>query len=148
MRILDVQSDWKFGTRLRRLFPSRFRPSWRAGARRVDAATVPVEAGSRSQRKQEQNSARLRNDQRDPALDERRSWTSDAHDAYVAERPVSPEDIAATVYYHLGIDGRTVAFPDRAGRPLYLVENGEPIRELVDGGWWINSPSRHPFWTP
>jgi hypothetical protein len=31
----------------------------------------------------------------------------------------------------LGIDGRKVAFPDRAGRPLYLVEQGEPIRELV-----------------
>lgn len=56
---------------------------------------------------------------------------SDNQGAYVAERPLSPEDIAATIYHHLGIDGRTVAFPDRAGRPLYLVENGEPIRELV-----------------
>ena len=56
---------------------------------------------------------------------------SDHHGSYVAERPVSPEDIAATVYHHLGIDGRAAAFPDRAGRPLYLVENGEPIRELV-----------------
>ena len=56
---------------------------------------------------------------------------SDGQGAYVAERPLSPEDIAATVYHHLGIDGRTTSFPDRAGRPLYLVENGEPIRELV-----------------
>lgn len=56
---------------------------------------------------------------------------SDEHGAYVAERPLSPEDIAATIYHHLGIDGRTTSFPDRAGRPLYLVENGEPIRELV-----------------
>lgn len=55
---------------------------------------------------------------------------SDAHGAYVAERPLSPEDVAATVYQHLGIDGRHVSFPDRAGRPLYLVETGEPIREL------------------
>jgi uncharacterized protein (DUF1501 family) len=56
---------------------------------------------------------------------------SDAHGAYVADRPLSPEDVAATIYHHLGIDGRKVAFPDRAGRPLYLVEQGEPIRELV-----------------
>lgn len=56
---------------------------------------------------------------------------SDSQGAHVAERPLSPEDVAATIYHHLGIDGRTVSFPDRAGRPLYLVENGEPIRELV-----------------
>jgi hypothetical protein len=51
--------------------------------------------------------------------------------AYVTERPLSPEDVAATIYHHLGIDGRQVSFPDRTGRPLYLVEKGEPIRELV-----------------
>lgn len=56
---------------------------------------------------------------------------SDAHGAHVAERPLSPQDVAATVYHHLGIDSRHISFPDRAGRPLYLVENGEPIRELV-----------------
>lgn len=56
---------------------------------------------------------------------------SDEHGAHVAERPLSPEDVAATVYHHLGIDGRRVSFPDRAGRPLYLVEHGEPIRELL-----------------
>ena len=56
---------------------------------------------------------------------------SDKHGAYVAERPLSPEDVAATVYHHLGIDCQHVSFPDRAGRPLYLVETGEPIRELV-----------------
>lgn len=56
---------------------------------------------------------------------------SDEHGAYVTERPLSPEDVAATIYHHLGIDGRKISFPDRAGRPLYLVETGEPIRELV-----------------
>ncbi len=56
---------------------------------------------------------------------------SDAHGAYVAERPLTPEDVAATVYHHLGIDVQHTSFPDRAGRPLYLVETGEPIRELV-----------------
>ena len=32
--------------------------------------------------------------------------------------PIDPQDVAATVYHHLGIDARRVAFPDRAGRPL------------------------------
>lgn len=57
--------------------------------------------------------------------------SSDAHGAYVAERPLSPEDVAATVYHHLGIDGQHTTFPDRSGRPMHLVETGEPIRELV-----------------
>lgn len=56
---------------------------------------------------------------------------SDEHGSYVTERPLSPEDVAATIYHHCGIDGRRTAFPDRAGRPFYLVETGEPIRELV-----------------
>lgn len=56
---------------------------------------------------------------------------SDHHGAYVAERPLSPEDVAATVYHHLGIDGQHTTFPDRSGRPMHLVETGEPIRELV-----------------
>lgn len=56
---------------------------------------------------------------------------SDARGAYVAERPLHPEDVAATVYHHLGIDARRIAVPDAAGRPLYLVEQGEPIRELT-----------------
>jgi hypothetical protein len=50
---------------------------------------------------------------------------------YVLDRPISPQDVAATVYYHLGIDGRRIAFPDRLGRELMLIENGEPIRELL-----------------
>ena len=50
---------------------------------------------------------------------------------HVVDRPVSPQDVAATVYHHLGIDGTEVAFPDSQGRELRLVENGQPIRELV-----------------
>ncbi|MBM81074.1 MAG: hypothetical protein CMJ78_10830 [Planctomycetaceae bacterium] len=56
---------------------------------------------------------------------------SDERGAHVLDRPLDPQDVAATVYHHLGIDARQVSFPDRAGRPLYLVEKGEPIRELV-----------------
>jgi hypothetical protein len=50
---------------------------------------------------------------------------------HVADRPISPQDVAATVYHHLGIDSRSVTFEDRTGRPTYLIEKGEPIRELV-----------------
>jgi hypothetical protein len=56
---------------------------------------------------------------------------SSARGEHVVDRPVSPQDVAATVYHHLGIDAGSVAFADRAGRPTYLVESGEPIRELV-----------------
>jgi len=50
---------------------------------------------------------------------------------YPIDRPLTPEDVSATVFHHLGIDARQVSFPDQTGRPIYLVEHGEPIRELV-----------------
>jgi uncharacterized protein (DUF1501 family) len=56
---------------------------------------------------------------------------SSSRGEYVIDRPISPQDVAATVYHHLGIDGRTIAFEDRTGRPTYLIENGAPIRELI-----------------
>ena len=51
--------------------------------------------------------------------------------AHVAERPLDPQDVAATVYHHLSIDAVNTAIPDRAGRPRYLIEKGHPIRELI-----------------
>ncbi|MDR3618963.1 MAG: DUF1501 domain-containing protein [Paludisphaera borealis] len=50
---------------------------------------------------------------------------------HVVDRPISPQDVAATVYHHLGVDARSVTFDDHGGRPTRLIENGEPIRELV-----------------
>jgi uncharacterized protein (DUF1501 family) len=50
---------------------------------------------------------------------------------HVVDRPVSPQDVAATIFDHLGINARATTFEDRAGRPSYLVEQGEPIRELM-----------------
>jgi Protein of unknown function (DUF1501) len=50
---------------------------------------------------------------------------------YPIDRPLGPQDITATVFHHLGIDARKVSFPDPTGRPIWLVEDGEPIRELV-----------------
>lgn len=49
----------------------------------------------------------------------------------VVERPFSPQDVAATVYHHLGINGRNAIFYDALNRPMPLIDDGEPIRELV-----------------
>jgi Protein of unknown function (DUF1501) len=56
---------------------------------------------------------------------------SSARGEHVVDRPIDPQDVAATIYHHLGIDARSVTFEDRNGRPTYLIERGEPIRELV-----------------
>ena len=56
---------------------------------------------------------------------------SNSRGEYVVERPLDPQDVAATVYHHLGIDARSVTFRDRLDRPMYLIDSGEPIRELI-----------------
>ncbi len=50
---------------------------------------------------------------------------------YVVDRPIRPQDVAATVYHHLGIDGRHEHFTDSLNRPFPVIEQGEAIRELV-----------------
>lgn len=55
---------------------------------------------------------------------------SDNRGAYVKERPVHPEDVAATVYHHLGIDAEQTSLKDKTGRPMKLVERGKIINEL------------------
>lgn len=50
---------------------------------------------------------------------------------YVADRPITPQDVAATIFQHLGIDGHKVMFSDPQGRPVPLIETGAPIRELL-----------------
>jgi uncharacterized protein (DUF1501 family) len=46
------------------------------------------------------------------------------------ERPLTPQDLLATVYHHLGIDRRH-EFRDFSGRPIPILSAGEPIRELT-----------------
>lgn len=48
----------------------------------------------------------------------------------IAERPVTPGDLAATIYHHFGIPP-TTTFADHQGRPIYVVEQGSVLRELV-----------------
>jgi uncharacterized protein (DUF1501 family) len=50
---------------------------------------------------------------------------------HVVDRPIGPQDVAATVLHHLGIDGRNVFFADSQNRPTALIETGQAIRELV-----------------
>jgi hypothetical protein len=49
---------------------------------------------------------------------------------YPADRPLTPNDLWATVYRHLGIDYNQ-SFPDLRGRPMPILPEGEPIRELL-----------------
>ncbi len=47
------------------------------------------------------------------------------------ERPVHFQDVIATLYHNLGIDAGTTTITDPTGRPQFLVDQGEVIRELV-----------------
>jgi hypothetical protein len=49
---------------------------------------------------------------------------------YVKERPVTPGDLAATIYHHFGVPLDAV-YHDHTGRPRAIVENGKVIGELV-----------------
>ncbi len=44
--------------------------------------------------------------------------------------PIRPQDLMATVFQVLGIDRQT-QYTDTAGRPVYMIEDGQPIAELV-----------------
>lgn len=48
-----------------------------------------------------------------------------------ASRPVHYKDVFATVYHHLGIDPHRTALTDPQGRPQHLLDEGQPIRELI-----------------
>jgi hypothetical protein len=51
---------------------------------------------------------------------------------HASERPVTFQEVFATLYTKLGIDVQTATVQDAQGRPHYLVDSGvQPIRELV-----------------
>jgi hypothetical protein len=56
--------------------------------------------------------------------------TSDSKAEYPKDRPVSPQDVLATMYRQLGID-RTKSYINEAARPVEILNYGEPIRELI-----------------
>jgi len=55
--------------------------------------------------------------------------TSDAIAEYATENPVTPEDLAATLYHALGISPE-IALPDAQGRPTPIVEGGKPVHAI------------------
>ncbi|MCC2670031.1 MAG: hypothetical protein K0Q72_2502 [Armatimonadetes bacterium] len=55
--------------------------------------------------------------------------SSDAIAEYPSENPVTPEDLAATLYYALGIPA-DIALPDAQGRPTPIVEGGKPVEAI------------------
>jgi hypothetical protein len=52
------------------------------------------------------------------------------HDGgHILSRPVTPGDLAATIYKHFGVPLET-QYVDPRGRPRFIVEHGSPIHEL------------------
>jgi len=54
---------------------------------------------------------------------------TNARGEYPKERPLTPKDLLATIYQHLGINHRH-EFKDLGGRPIPVLGDGEPICEL------------------
>ncbi len=54
---------------------------------------------------------------------------TDGKAAYPLHRPIYPEDVTKTVYYAMGI--RDLTAQDRLGRPYSLLDDGQPLLELV-----------------
>lgn len=54
---------------------------------------------------------------------------SDAHAAYVKDRPVSTSDICATIYHLLGIDPEMKVYDN--DRPVAVAHGGRPIAEIL-----------------
>lgn len=55
---------------------------------------------------------------------------SDSRGGAVTHAPYPPQSVLAMVYRHLGIDP-AMAFPDFTGRPRHILEEREPIAELL-----------------
>jgi hypothetical protein len=49
---------------------------------------------------------------------------------HIKERPVTPGDLAATIYHHMGVPA-DATYLEPSGRPRYVLEHGKPIHELL-----------------
>jgi hypothetical protein len=56
--------------------------------------------------------------------------STEADGGQVKDRPVTPGDLAATIYQHMGVP-LNATYQDPRGRPRMIVDNGAPIRELM-----------------
>jgi uncharacterized protein (DUF1501 family) len=57
--------------------------------------------------------------------------TTDKTASVATSRPVTYQDVLATLYHRLGIDASQTTLIDPAGRPQYLLDQGRPLSELV-----------------
>jgi hypothetical protein len=55
---------------------------------------------------------------------------SDAHAAYIKDKPVRIRDICATIFHCLGIDPDMPVY-DHGGRPIPVAQGGRPLEEIV-----------------
>ena len=55
---------------------------------------------------------------------------SDRWAAHPARDPVTPADLAATIYHLLGYDLETT-ITDRTTRPVSIIPNGQVIRDIL-----------------
>ncbi len=55
---------------------------------------------------------------------------TEADGGYPADRPLTPQDLACTIFHKMGVDYRK-EFRSEVGRPVQMVSGGEPIRELL-----------------
>jgi hypothetical protein len=51
--------------------------------------------------------------------------------AQIESRPIHLQQVLASVYRHVGVEPDAVTLEDRTGRPQYLLDHREPIRELT-----------------
>jgi uncharacterized protein (DUF1501 family) len=56
--------------------------------------------------------------------------STNARGEHPQDRPLTPQDLLATIYRHLGIDYRH-ELKDYSGRPIPILRDGEPIVELL-----------------
>ncbi|CAA9402832.1 MAG: hypothetical protein AVDCRST_MAG64-1817 [uncultured Phycisphaerae bacterium] len=56
---------------------------------------------------------------------------TDRYGGEAADRPVHLREMFATLYHNMGIDAKATTITDPAGRPQYLVDGYDPIKELV-----------------
>jgi Protein of unknown function (DUF1501) len=54
---------------------------------------------------------------------------TDKHAARSKVRPYTPANVLSNLYRHLGIDP-AITLPDRDGRPMHVLDDREPVREL------------------
>jgi hypothetical protein len=57
--------------------------------------------------------------------------STNARGEHPKDRPLTPNDLWATMFRHLGIDYANTSFLDHTGRPMPMLPYGEPIAELL-----------------